>query len=204
MVREKKMTIAYYNFKYPNLMRLNSSGYNFKKTLREKINAYLNLTLYGKDEDSFLKLYPEVSIYKLRRLLNDINEISRFLKDLYDNLIVVNFNFHSLLENDFFFKQYFKWLKKYTFLFLFINGIEHLHIECSYELDREDIDVRNIEVKLILPFENFNDVLDFMELFLRDQEQIIIEDISSFSNVKEFLKNFKKTNFIFRSLYESS
>ena len=67
----------------------------------------------------------------------------------------------------------------------------------------EDIGVKNIEITLFLPSENFSEILDFMELYLKFQENIITEYAGSFEYRENLMKYFKKSNFIFRSLYES-
>ncbi len=198
------MTICYDYYVYPHKYKINKLEYRSRKVLERYLKEYLYLGVFsGEYEESLLKYHSDLNLRDINHIVKYVKAINRILKQKYGDLIEINSSFRILLESDYYFRKYFKWFKKFLFSFLYINSLEHFHAECSYDLDFEDFNVRNIEIKILLPFEDFNDVLDFMEFFLKDQEIAINEYLTNFEYKEELMKYFKRSNFIFRSLYES-
>ncbi len=130
-----------------------------------------------------------------------INFLENYIDDEFNKYMDISSRFKGLLRKDQVFNDYFNWLKKYLLYFLNSNHIDHIHGACLIESDTENPTKEIIKIKILLPIEDFDEILDLMELFLIEQEGFLNEFIEDYYYRSLILHKFKRTYFIFRSMF---
>ncbi len=130
-----------------------------------------------------------------------VNFLRNYIDDEFNKFMNISPRFIDLLRKDSVYYEYFDWLKKYLLSFLKINNINHIHGDCLVESDIEDRNAEEIIIKIFLPIEDFDKILDLMEEFLREQEKFLNESIEDYYYMKLIIHKFKRTYFIFRPMF---
>ncbi len=129
------------------------------------------------------------------------NFLRNHIDDEFNKFMNISSRFIDLLRKDSIFNDYFNWLKKYILSFLKANNINHIHGDCLVETDIEDPSTEEIKIKFFLPIEDFDKILDLMELFLIEQEIFLNESTEDYYFMKLIIQKFKRTYFIFRPMF---
>lgn len=154
---------------------------------------------YGRKIKRVSRRFFDIISYEPKSLF--ISFLKNYIDDEFNRYMKLSSRFIDLLRKDQIFNDYFNWLKKYLLYFLKSNYIDHIHGDCLIESDTEVPTKEMIKVKIFLPIEDFDTILDLMELFLLEQESFLNESIEDYYYRKLILQKFKKTYFIFRSMY---
>lgn len=135
--------------------------------------------------------FYNMSHYESKSLF--IKFFSNYIDEKFRESMTLTNDFNDLLNQDSYFFKYFNWLKRYILQFLYGYDLDHFHGICDYETEIEDPERRIIKIKIDLPIDDFDFILDLLENFIRKQEMLLIHKFPS------LLPNFKRTYFIFRS-----
>ncbi len=130
-----------------------------------------------------------------------ISFLENYIDDEFNKYMNISSRFIGLLRKDQVFNDYFNWFKKFLLYFLNSNHIDHIHGACLIENDTKDSTKEIIKIKILLPIEDFDEILDLMELFVIKQERFLNESIEDNYYRSLILHKFKRTNFIFRSMF---
>ena len=191
-----------------DLDRLYNNNYPvIEENFQEFFSSYLSEMLhYDEYWEKFGKKIKKVS----RRFFDLINYdpkslfssfLNNYIDDEFNKCMNLSSRFISLIRMDPIFNDYFNWLKKYLFYFLKYNNIDHIHGDCLIESDFEDSTKEMIKIRILLPIEDFDEIIDLMELFLLEQEELINDFIRDYYYRNLVLQKFKRTYFIFRSMF---
>ncbi len=139
-----------------------------------------------------------------------IEIIKRYFKRRIDKSFskYVDFSeeFLELLQNDYYYQQYFNWFKRYYLYFFgkIGNFIKYTAVKCLIEKDIEVPNESYIKIVITLPFndENYKLMIEMMSIFIKNQEHLMKNLILNFNHQIELFESFKKTYFIFNSIDE--
>lgn len=118
-----------------------------------------------------------------------------YIEDKFAEYMTLTKSFNEYLVHNSEFSYYFQWLKSFFLHFMIKNGFDHIHGNCDYKAEIENPDIRSIIIKIAFPIDDFDFILDILEEFIEEQEDLIKKEFPS------FLSTFKRTYFIFRSIY---
>ncbi len=118
-----------------------------------------------------------------------------YIEDKFAEYMTLTKNFNDYLIQNYEFSYYFQWLKSYFLHFLIKNKFNHIHGNCDYKTEIENPDKKRIIIKIAFPIDDFDFILDLLEEFIEEQEDLIKQEFPS------LISTFKRTYFIFRSIY---
>ena len=137
--------------------------------------------------------YYEMENYDSKSLFIKFKE--NYIEDKFAKFVSITKDFDDYLVNNFEFSHYFHWLKQFILYFLKKDGFTHIHGNCDYKAEIENPDKKRILIKIFFPVDDFDDILDLLEEFIEEQEDLIKQEYPS------LLPTFKRTYFIFRSIF---
>ncbi|HEC37586.1 hypothetical protein LCGC14_1277540 [marine sediment metagenome] len=147
---------------------------NNREDIKNVFYTYYNMEYYD-SKSLFIKFFS-----------NYIDE--KFAENMVLTKSFVDFTFHNSSFN-----TYFQWLKKYILEFFIKYNLNHYHGICDYETEIEDPDRKIIKVKINLPIDDFDHILDLLESFIEEVEIFLTHKAPS------LIPYFKRSYFIFRS-----
>jgi len=137
--------------------------------------------------------YYEMENYDSKSVFIKFKE--NYVEDKFAEYMSITKNFNDYLAHNSEFSYYFHWLKQFILYFLKKDGFTHIHINCDYKAEIENPNKKRILVKIDFPVDDFDFILDLLEEFIEEQEDLIIQQFPS------LISTFKRTYFIFRSIY---
>lgn len=135
--------------------------------------------------------YYNMNYYESKSLF--IKFFSNYIDEKFTENMVLTKSFVDLIFHNSSFQKYFQWLKKYILEFLNKYNLNHFHGICDYETEIEDPERKIIKVKINLPIEDFDHILDLLESFIEELEILLTHKAPS------LIPYFKRSYFIFRS-----
>lgn len=188
-------------FDYSEVNFDNLFGSLFKNYI-DNINLYFG-EFWEKKNDEILEIFNNFSnLYDKDAGVLFFNLLKKKINENFEKSFLITPNFRYLLENNYYFYEYFEWLKKFQFSFFEKEEIYHYHGECSYEPDIEEPDVYFVKIRIFLPFTDYDEILDFMEVFLLEHEKYLKLHFSNYINKEKIFEQFHNSYFIFRSMNE--
>lgn len=143
--------------------------------------------------ESIFDAYYIMENYDAKSLFIKFKE--NYIEDKFAESMSITKNFYNYLNHNSEFSYYFQWLKSFFMHFMIKNDFDHIHGNCDYKAEIENPDIRSIIIKIAFPIDDFDFILDILEKFIEEQEDLIKQEFPS------FLSTFKRTYFIFRSIY---
>jgi len=186
-----------YRYNYPVIEANFKEFYNHFLSERPHYDEYWEK--YGRKIRRVSRRLFDIISYEPKSLF--ISFLKNYIDDEFNKYMKLSSRFIDLLRRDQIFNDYFNWLKKYLLYFLKSNDIDHIHGDCLIESDTEVPTEEMIKIKILLPIEDFDEILDLMELFLIEQERFLNESIEDSYYRNLILQKFKKTYFTFRSMF---
>lgn len=144
-------------------------------------------------EEIFYTLY-DMKNYDSKSLFIKFRE--NYIEDEFAKSISITKNFNDYLIHNYGYSYYFNWLKQFILQFFRKDEIIHFHGICDYKVEIENPDKKRILIKIDIPIDNFDLILDLLENFIKVQEELIKREYPI------FLSHFKRTYFIFRSIFK--
>ncbi len=196
---------TYETFGYNHNQIIKENFEKFKEFYRRFINKIdLNFIAFWKENcDRILKIFENRIEYE-----EDAFEvIKRYFKEKinksFSKYVDFSEEFLELIQNDYYYQQYFNWFKRY-YLYFFSKFIKYTSVKCLIEKDIEVPSESYIKIVITLPFEdeNYKFMLDLMSIFIKQQELLMENLILNFDHQIELFRSFKKTFFIFKSIDE--
>ena len=124
-----------------------------------------------------------------------------FIDNKINDFLIFSEDFNEFLNMNHQYNIYFNWLKKFLLFYFNSFELDHFHGYCIYEMDVEDPARVIVKIKLLLPTKDYILILDLLEDFLKQQEARLYETFSNYENKELIFNFFKRTYFIFRSMY---
>ncbi len=137
--------------------------------------------------------YYEMENYDSKSLFIKFKE--NYVEDKFAEFMSITKNLRDYLFHNSEFSYYFHWLKQFILYFLKKDGFTHIHGNCDYRAEIENPDKKRILIKISFPLDDFDVILDLLEEFIEEQEDLIKQKFPS------LISTFKRTYFIFRSIY---
>ncbi len=126
--------------------------------------------------------------------------VSNRIKSYFNNYFSISSNFMNLLKYNDIFYEYFEVFKKFVLFFLNKQGINKFYGECLYEPDIEDPETKLIKIKIYLPYDDFNKIIDIWEKFQLDEQKYLNYLFFNHPYKKDILQIYKKKYLIFRQI----
>lgn len=171
--------------------------YNLEPYFEKLLSKNIKLDTFWRKNKERLEYifdtYYEMENYDSKSLFIKFKE--NYIEDKFAESLSITKNFNDYLIHNSEFSYYFHWLKQFILHFLRKNGLSHIHGNCDYKAEIENPDKKRILIKIAFPIDDFDFILDLLEEFIEEQEDLIKEEYSS------MISTFKRTYFIFRSIF---
>lgn len=165
----------------------------FEKLLSKDIKLDTLWKKYKPSLEYIFDTYYEMENYDSKSLFIKFKE--NYVEDQFAESMSITKNFNDLLIHNSEFSYYFHWLKQFILRFLRKNEFIHIHGNCDYKAEIENPNKKRILIKIAFPVDDFDFILDLLEEFIEEQEDLIKQEFPS------LISTFKRTYFIFRSIF---
>ena len=180
-----------YSFRTEEIM------YNLEPYFKRNLSRGIQLdNFWSKNKDTLKYIFDTYYImenYDSKSFFIKFKE--NYIEEKFAESMSITKNFNDYLVHNSEFSYYFQWLKSFFMHFMIKNKFNHIHGNCDYKAEIENPDKRRIIIKIAFPIDDFDLILDLLEDFIDEQEDLITQEFPS------LLSTFKRTYFIFNSMF---